>query len=161
MKIALAVLVLSPVLLAGGCKEEAAAPPPPPPDPIIGEWACTIDTKTAKAKIDTTFAGDGTLTAKIAITSSPGNKQAIANLDATGKWSRKELSFTQSLTLTVTKSTLNGVEAPEASATALARSLSLSGKGVVVRKLDAAEFVYETRSGLVNCRRQAEVPAPA
>ena len=157
MKIALAVLAMAPVMLVAGCKEKP--PAPPPPDPILGAWACAITAESVAAKIDTTFAGDGTLTAKIAITANPGNKRAIANLDAAGKWSRKESSLTQALTLTVTKSTLNGVEAPEASATALARSLALNGKGVVIRKIDAVELVYETRAGLVNCRRQAQLPA--
>jgi hypothetical protein len=152
MKIALAVLAMAPVMLVAGCKEKP--PAPPPPDPILGAWACAITTKTANAKIDATFAQGGTLTAKIALNASPGGKRLVAKLDATGTWSRMGLSFAQSLKeLTVVSVTTNGEKSSDSAATSLVRGLKLEGKGLVVQKADATEFVYETTAGPVKCKR--------
>lgn len=154
MKIALAALVLCPILMASGCKEKPA--PPPPPNPIIGAWACTATADKTAAKINTTFAADGTLTAKISVKATLEGKQIFGKLEATGGWGGSGNLFSQDLgAMTVLTSTSNGDQSTKGAATSLVRSLGLDAQEMVVEKLDETDFVYVTRATTVNCKRQA------
>ena len=154
MKIALAALVLCPILLASGCKEKPA--PPPPPNPIIGAWACTATADKTTAKINTTFAADGTLTARISIKATLEGKQLVGKLDAAGSWGGSGNLFSQNLgAMTVLSSTSNGDQSTKGAATSLVRSLGLEAQDMVVEQLDETDFVYVTRAATVTCKRQA------
>jgi hypothetical protein len=150
MRIVLAVLAAA--LLAAGCQKKP--PPPPPPNPVIGTWACTTTVDKATAKIDVTFAANGTLTTKMTITASMEGKRALAKLEAGGKWSSSLKGMTQSLRdIKVLASTLNGDKTDEGAASALVRTLSLDGRDMPITGLGESDLVYQTKAGVVTCKR--------
>jgi len=154
MKIVLATLVLGPMLLASGCKQKPSPPPLPPPSPVIGEWTCTTKTETGNAKIDAVYVADGTFSAKITVNANLNGKRLFSKAAVTGAWSTREQMFAQTLgEVTVLVSTVNGEKRPDSSSSSLVRSLALAAKDHAITTLDAAEFVYATKAGVVSCKR--------
>jgi hypothetical protein len=154
MKIVLATLVLGPMLLVSGCKQKSSPPPPPPPSPVIGEWACTTRIETGNAKIDAVYAADGTFSAKIAVNANIKDKRVFSKAAVTGTWSTRGQVFAQTLgEVTVLASTVNGEKRPDNNSSSLVRSLALAAKDHAIATLDAAEFVYTTKVGVVSCKR--------